>query len=154
MIVLFHGERFLGFRVDRLPTVINQNPSASFFKFRIPSQFLRQPLLCSRIVFKHWWPSLDGAGPHSQPLMLAAETINFKRASKLLQFQASHEELVSRSCPERPTPRERETSSRERVERPGLDSPRRADSFWKLDKTPAVMRKPKSATKGFCRLTK
>ena len=84
---------------------------------------------------------------------LKVSQINFKRASKLLQFQASHEELVSRSCPERPTPRERQTSSRERVERPGLDSPRRADSFWKLDKTPAV-RKPKSATKGFCRLTK
>ena len=148
MIVLFHGKPLLGFRVDRFLTVINQNPSASFFflKFRIPSQFseggklaflallsqtfvifgsnfqghcswqLRQPLLCSRIVFKHWWPSLDGAGPHSQPLMLAAETINFKRASKLLQFQASHEELVSRSCPERPTPRERQTSSRERFE--------------------------------------
>ena len=40
MIVLFHGERLLGFRVDRFLTVINQNPSASFFfKFRIPSQF-------------------------------------------------------------------------------------------------------------------
>ena len=31
MIVLFHGERLLGFRVDRFLTVINQNPSASFF---------------------------------------------------------------------------------------------------------------------------
>ena len=32
MIVLFHGERLLGFRVDRFLTVINQKPSASSFK--------------------------------------------------------------------------------------------------------------------------
>ena len=31
MIVLFHGKPLLGFRVDRFLTVINQNPSASFF---------------------------------------------------------------------------------------------------------------------------
>jgi len=42
MIVLFNGERLLGFRVDRFLTVINQNPSASFFKFRIPSQFQKE----------------------------------------------------------------------------------------------------------------